>query len=177
VLARSVRGRVRAAGRSGAVVVVVLGGAVVEVVVGAVVVVDDLRRGGAVVVFDGGAVVVVDVVDEVDDGGGSTMAVEPPRGSCDCGSCSVAAGATSSVARPPAHAASRPGTAKAKHAITGRRGTVHLQGSATSGSPCVRRRRHPEMTPPRTNTVRRQDAAGVRAVPVAVTWAPSRAPP
>jgi hypothetical protein len=145
VLARSVRGRARAAGRSGAVVVVVLGGAVV-VVLGAVVVVlagvvEGVRRGGAVVDVD-----VDDDVDEVDDGGGSTMAVEPPRGSCDCGSCSVAAGAPSSVARPPPQAASRPGTARAKHAIAGRRGTVHLRGSATSGSPCVRRRRYAGMT-------------------------------
>jgi hypothetical protein len=138
-----VAGRTR---RSGVGAVVPADGLIVVVVV--------LLRGA------GRAVVLVEVVvlvvedDVVVSGGvlgGGTMAVEPPAvlDGCSC----RAVGAASSVARSPAHEASGPGTAtapaRARHAITGRRGTVHLQDQARQRRTTreyVRRRPPPGMT-------------------------------
>jgi hypothetical protein len=120
-------GRARRPGRSGAgalvvpVVVGAGGGEVLEVVdvLGVLEVVVVLAAGRRRVMRAGGP-------DSVGVSGGGIMAVEPPASLGSRSSC-WAAGATSSVALSPPQAASRPGTAMARHAITGRRDTVHLQ--------------------------------------------------
>jgi hypothetical protein len=165
-----VAGRTR---RSGVGAVVPADGLIVVVVV--------LLRGA------GRAVVLVEVVvlvvedDVVVSGGvlgGGTMAVEPPAvlDGCSC----RAVGAASSVARSPAHEASGPGTAtapaRARHAITGRRGTVHLQDQARQRRNDSRVRSAPPASrddvTASSRSVPGRYVGGARRVPPPVTPAP-----